>query len=453
MINSKSNVLYHNLAKEYVTMVKGSGVFVYDDTGKKYLDGIGGVGVVNIGHGVEEILTILAEQSRKLAFAYSGIVDNEPQKQLAAKLQEWAPVGMRETKTIFSSGGAEANEAALKIAYQYHWERGNKSKYKVIGRWQSYHGDTVATLSMSGRTKWRSMHAPYLLDFPHISPPYCYRCSWEKSYPECNLTCARDLERVITQEGRENVAAFIAEPVIGTSMSAIVPPPGYYEIIRDICDEYDVLFIVDEVMSGVGRTGKKWGIDHWNVSPDIITASKGISGGYSPLGATIVNERIWQAIAKGSQVVMHGYTYGGNPISCAVGLGVLNYIEEHDLIVQAGQMGEKLKDCLKQHLRDIPYVGDIRGKGLFLGIELVEDRETKRVFPYYLNVSDRVVEKALENGLVTLGGIKGLLNGEGGDHFELTPPYIIDDENVEFIARTIRDSIVQTINQNLMPSF
>ena len=445
--SSETNVLYHHLGQAYATLARGEGVFVYDDEGKRYLDAIGGVGVVNIGHGIKEIIETITRQARTLAYSYSGLVDNEPQRNLASKLDEWAPAGMGKTKTLFSSGGAEANEGALKLAYQYHWERGHPSKYKIIGRWQSYHGNSVGALSMSGRTSWRRMHRPYLLDFPHIPPPYCYRCPWDKSYPGCDIDCAHELQRVIRQEGCENIAAFIAEPLIGTSMSAVVPPPEYYSIIRTICDDYDILFIADEVMSGVGRTGEKWGIDHWKVCPDMITASKGISGGYSPLAALILSEKVWRPIADGSRTVMHSCTYGGNPLSCATGLAVLNYIERNDLIHRAGKMGSRLIGKLKKTLEDVSLVGEVRGKGLFIGVEIVANKETKEVFPPDWSITRRIEREAFKRGLLILGGVSGLIGGADGDHFELLPPYIVDEEHLDFIAETVREAIVAVILQ------
>ena len=441
-METDNHVLYGSLDGRYVTMTRGDGVYVYDADGNRYLDAVGGVCVVNIGHGVQEIIDAINEQAAVLTYTYGGTVDNEPRQRLARKLQEWAPPGMGHTRTLFCSGGAEANEGALKLAYQYHRERGNPTKRKVIGRWQSYHGNTVATLSVSGRTAWRSLNSPLLIDLPHIPPPYCYRCPWDLTYPGCGLTCATELQRVIRQEGAENIAAFIAEPIIGTSMSAVVPPDEYYGIIRDICDENDILLISDEVMSGVGRTGKNWAIEHWGVAPDIITSSKGLAGGYSPLGALILGEKVWTAIADGSGRVSHSSTYGGNPLSCAVGLAVLDYIEEHGLVARAGDMGDRLIAALEEALLDIPYVGDIRGKGLFAGIELVMDKETKKPFPVEWDVGHRVEAEALKSGLLVLAGVSGLVNGAAGDHIELVPPYVIDDEHVEFIVSTLRNSIL-----------
>jgi adenosylmethionine-8-amino-7-oxononanoate aminotransferase len=233
----------------------------------------------------------------------------------------------------------------------------------------------------------------------------------------------------------------MAEPVIGTSVSAVVPPPEYYPMVRQICDKYDVLFIADEVMSGVGRTGERWGIDHWGVVPDMITAAKGISSGYSPLSALILREKVWRAIADGTGTPMHSTTYSGNPVSCAAGVSVLNYIEEHNLVARAGEMGERLLSQLRQRLEESPHVGDVRGRGLFIGVELVRDRETKEPFPTSWNVTRRIEHGAFEKGLLVLGGVEGLMDGEGGDHFEILPPYVVDDEHIAFITDTVEEVI------------
>ena len=447
-MDKSNNVLYGNFDEDYITITRGDGVYVFDENNKKYLDAAGGVCVVNIGHGVKEIQEIVSTQVHQLAYTYGGTTDNIPRQKLAKKLDEWAPSGMKDTKTIFSSSGGEANEAALKLTYQYHNERGNYTKRKVIGRWQSYHGNTVATLSMSGRTTWRRNNSSLLLDFPHISPPYCYRCPWDKTYPSCNVSCANELERAIKQEGAENIAAFIAEPVIGTSMSGVVPPKEYYQIIRDICDENDILFISDEVMCGLGRTGKNWGIEHWEVSPDIITTSKGLGGGYSPIGATILAENVWGAISEGSRNVSHSSTYGGNPLSCAVGLAVIDYIETNKLVSKAKIMGDKLLSRLKEELYEVPYVGDVRGKGLLVGVEIVADKESKKPFDSNMNIGHLVEAEARNNGLLILAGVTGLVDGADGDHVEIVPPYIIDEENIEFIVSTLRKSIVNVLSKD-----
>ncbi len=441
-----SNVLYGHLGKEYITIVKGKGVYVFDENEKRYLDAAGGVGVVNVGHGVDEIVQAITKQAKTLAFVYGGSLDNRPRQELADKLQQWAQKGMGETKTFFCSGGAEANESALKIAHQYHRERGKPDKRLVIGRWQSYHGNTIATLSMGGRTQWRRIYSSYLLNFLHIAPTYCYRCPWRKTYPGCELDCAYELRRVIRQEGPENVAAFIAEPISGTSMVAVMPPPEYFPIIRSICDEYDVLFVVDEVLTGIGRTGEKWGIDHWQVTPDIITTAKGLSGGYSPLAAVMVAEKIWRTIASGSRRVMHSYTFGGNPLSCAAGVATLRYIEEHNLVSRSREIGSKLLNALQQELSDLSYVGEVRGKGLLLGVEIVADKETKQPFPVDRNITRRLVKKAFENGLLIIAGMAGLIEGVVGDHIQLSPPYVMEDEHIDFIVNTLSACISEIVD-------
>lgn len=440
------SVLYGHFSQYYPTFVRGAGCYVFDSRDKRYLDAAAGVGVVNIGYGVEEVVAAVADQLKTLAFTYGGLADNLPRRKLAEKLQSWAPSGMGETRTLFSCGGAEANEAALKLAYQFHWERGRGSKQKVIGRWQSYHGNTLGTLSITGRTSWRRMHSPLLLNFPHVSPPYCYRCPWGKSYPSCGLPCATEIRRIIQQEGPENIAAIIVEPIIGTSMSAVVPPAEYYPLVRQICDEFDILLIADEVMSGIGRTGRKWGLDHWNVSPDILTTSKGISGGYAPLAATVLSEKVWTAIAQGSKNVMHSSTYGGNPVSCAAGVAVLEYIEKFNLVSRAGQMGEKLLTKLRERIGKAACVGDIRGKGLFVGIELVADKETKEPFPADWKITHRVEKAALQRGLLLLGGVEGLVDGVSGDHVELVPPYVIGDDHLDLIVNILEESIQEVMS-------
>ena len=423
--------LPHEFGHRYPLITHGKGVYVFDEDGKRYLDGASGVGVVSIGHAVQEVVEAIKEQAEKLAFTYGGIVENRPQYDLASRVQNWTPNGMGETRTLFSSGGAEANEAALKLAYQYHCERGKHGKRKIVGRWQSYHGNTIGALSMSGRTQWRTSHDVYLLNFPHISPPYSYR------YPGKDEERAFELEKVIKQEGPDNIAAFIAEPVIGTSMSAIVPSPEYYSIIREICDNYDVLFIADEVLSGFGRTGTPFAIDLWNVTPDIITAGKGISSGYAPLSATILSEKVWKQIKKGTGKVSYTSTYGGNPLSCATGISVLDYIAKNSLVERSRLMGDKLIKQLREKLGPLRIVGDVRGKGLFIGIEFVSDKNSKAPFPSEYRVTERIVAQALKEGLIVIGGVVGLVDGVAGDHIEVITPFVITDEDVDYVSNAL----------------
>ncbi len=328
------------------------------------------------------------------------------------------------------------------MARQYHVETNHSSKYRVVARWMSYHGNTVGALSMSGRTQWRKLFTPYLLNFPHIVPSYCYRCPFDKSYPQCGIDCAYDLERVIKLEGADSIAAFIAEPIIGTSAAGVTPPPEYYQIIRSICNKYNVLMIIDEVITGFGRTGKNLAIDHWNIVPDIIATGKGISSGYAPLAAVIAHDKIFHAFRKGSGSFTHGHTYAGNPLSCAVGLAVQEYIQKNNLVERVATAGSLFMRKLST-LSDLPIVGDIRGKGLLLGVEFVLDKETKSPFERKLKVAETIVQHAFQKGLIIVPGVPGNVDGVLGDHIQITPPFIIDEVIMETMVKIIRDSIIE----------
>lgn len=433
--------LYKNFKKEYKTIEYGEGVYLYDTEGNCYLDAAGGVGVVNCGHAVPEIIDKMYAQAKKVSFTYNGLVANEPQNELAERLSKLTPKGMGETRSFFCSGGSEATETALKIAREYHIEKGNISKYKVISRWLSYHGNTIGSLSMTGRRSWRASYEPYMLNFPHISPPYCYRCWYNKKYPNCNLECAHELERVIDFEGSDTISAFIAEPIIGTTLTGVTPPPEYYEIIRSICDKYDVVMIADEVITGIGRTGKNFGIDNWGISPDIIATGKGLSSGYAPLAAVILREKIWKTFSENSGLFKPSFTFAGNPLACSVGVAVLDYIKENDLIYRSEKMGKIFKQKLKT-LEEIPIVGDIRGEGLLLGIEFVKNKETKEPFPAEEKIAQKIVEEAFDRGVLIIPGVQGTKDSVNGDHIQITPPYIITEEEIDIVVNNLRDSIL-----------
>lgn len=425
-------------------MVRGEGVFLYDHNGKQYLDACAGVGVVTIGHGVKRVIDDICEQMRKVSFVYSATAVNEPQISLANELAALAPKGMGKVRIFFCSGGSEANETALKLARQYFLETGKPNKLRVIARWQSYHGNTFTTLSMSGRTSWREKYLPYMRNFPHISAPNCYWCPYNMKYPDCNLMCARELERVIEQEGPESIAAFIAEPIIGWSASAVTPPAGYYELIREICDKYDVMLIMDEVVTGVGRTGTNFAVEHWGFSPDIITLAKGFSGGYGIIAAVIASENVWTAIERGSGHFSQSFTFMNNPVSCAAALSVLRYIKDNDLISYSKMAGDKFLRKLKETLQDISIVGEIRGKGLLLGIELVQDRNKKVPFPNDRDVAGEIAKKTFDDGVILVPGVKGTKDGKVGDHIILTPPYVINNKHIDRIVDSIRKALIDT---------
>ena len=325
---------------------------------------------------------------------------------LAEEVVGLAPEGI--TKAFFVSGGSEATEAALKIARQYFVEAGAPERHKVIGRWGSFHGNTLGALSASGRAPWQELYGPLLLEMPHIEPCYCYRCPLGKTYPACGIDCAEELERAIVREGPDSVAASIAEPIVGSSLGAATPPDEYFPRIRAICDEYGVLLIADEVLTGFGRTGRAFGVDHWDTVPDLIVCGKGISSGYAPLGAVLVSEKIAGALNAGSGLLVHGHTYGGNPLACAAGLAVHEYAREHRLIGRSAELGTYLPERAAR-LLGRPSVGDVRGgKGLFLGIEFVADKGERRPYARSRRVAETVLEVRLEQGIT-------LFAGGGGD--------------------------------------
>ena len=398
----------------------GRGCYLYDTEGRSYLDACAGVHVVGIGHGVEEIAEAMAEQARKVTFAYGQFI-SQPQIDLARKIAEMAPEGMG--RVFFVSGGSEATEAAMKIARKYHIETGNPSRYQVISCWQSWHGNTIGALSMSGRSAWRKDYTPYLLDFPHIS---------QHSTDE--------LERVIRQVGAEYISAFIVEPILGTSSAGLTPPDDYFSTVRDICDHYGILLIVDEVVTGYGRTGVDFGIDHWGVVPDLMATGKGLSSGYTPIAATIARDEIYEAIYETAPAFVHGHTYGGNPLSCATALAVQEYAERHSLVKRCAEMGEVMLEQL-QPLTDLPMVRAARGRGLLCGVEFAADKERNAPFDPSLGVTGRVVHEAFERGVLIMPGAPGPLDGVNGDHVAISPPYIVTEDEVSRIVRVLREAV------------
>jgi len=430
-----THVLYGDVEAHYRVIERGEGVYLYDTDGNPILDATGGPVCVGIGHGVKEVVDAITAQAQKISFVYGGQFTSPVREELAAEIVDLT--GGRFSKVFFVSGGSEATEAALKIARLYHLESGSPQKHLVISCWKSYHGNTIGALSMSGRTPWREPFTPYLLDFPHIAPPYCYRCSYGLSHPTCKTRCAWELEATIRHVGAAHVSAFICEPITGGSIPAMAPPPEYLPIIREICDRYNVLYISDEVLCGFGRTGKTFGVDHFGVTPDLIAVGKGLSSGYAPLGAVLLRERIFEGFRNGSGRVRHSHTFAGIPIACAAGLAVLRYLKAHDLIARSAEMGRRLFEAaarLKRHA----IVGDIAGgKGLLLGIEFVKDRTTKEPFPAELGLSAWMAKECLAEGVNILTGSGGCADGINGDRIEIAPPFVVTREEIEVIVETL----------------
>ena len=427
-----------NHQKSYPTAIKGEGLFVFDQQGKKYLDAVGCAKVVNIGHGVKDIGEAMQRQASQIAFVYGGHFLNVPQIKLSERVLSLAPKTM--ASVYFTSGGSEATEVAIKMARQYHLHKGDAGRYKIIGIWQSYHGATLGALSLSGQTLRRVDYDPYLLPMPHIPPPFCYRCPYGKRHESCKIECGQALENIIQREGPETVAAFIAEPVFGSSANGVSPPPEFFPMIREICNRFGVLMIVDEVITGFGRTGVPFGIMHSSVEPDLIICGKGISSGYVPLGAVILNAQIYDILST-PPPFFTGYTYSGHPVCCAGGLAVLDYMECHNLFFRAAEMGDYLQSRLKK-LESMNIVGQVRGKGLLAGIEFVADKGTKAPFSRDKQVQEQIVSLSFHHGVIISTGSGGIVNGRCGDDIGIAPPFIIERKEIDLIVEVLADCII-----------
>ncbi len=430
----QGNVFYRKLKASFPLIVRGDGVYLYDDRSKKYIDASGGAVVVNVGHGVKEIIETMADQAKKIAYVNGTQFTNEAVESLATEIAEVMPDSLNKVYPLTS--GAEATEAAIKLARQFWVLNGCEDKFKVISHNPGYHGSTLGALAVSGRPMGKHFYHPLVHDFPLIPIPSCYRCPYDDKYPNCLVKCGHALESVIGQEGPETVSAFIAEPIVGASGGAVVPPIEYFEVIREICDLYQVLFIADEVLTGMGRTGKWLAMEHYGVVPDIVLLGKGLAGGYSPLSALVAREEIITTIAESARSFVHGLTFSHTPVICAAGLATIRYIKAHRLVDRCAEMGTYLINQLQQ-LYDFSFVGDIRGKGLLIGIEFVEDRESKRPFPRENQIAEKIFDVALENGLVLWTNV-GHVDGERGDLVIVGPPFIITHEQIDEIVNLLK---------------
>ena len=343
---NNSHVLNVFMNKSYPSIAKAEGVYLYDDQGRRYIDGSGGPILCNLGHGLEEMAQVLHDQARTVAFVHRLDFTSPPLEEAAAKVCRASDQAL--AKVFFVSGGSEATEIAVKLARKYHLDGGRPSKFKIISRWQSYHGSTMGALSWTGFTSRRTDFTPYLNDCSHIAPAYCYRCWFGKSPDSCDLECAQALENEIMCQGPETVAAFIAEPVSGMSLCGAVPHPEYFARIRRICDKYEVALILDEVMTGVGRTGRMFAFQHFKITPDIVALGKGLGGGYFPIGAAAVTGRVYEAMASNSGMFGAGYSWSGNPLGCAVVSKTFDYLAEHKLIERCARQGDYLARRLEK---------------------------------------------------------------------------------------------------------
>ena len=408
--------------------VAGDGCYLIDSTGKRYLDGSGGAAVSCLGHSDPDVRAALHAQLDRLAFAHTGFFTSDPAENLADMLVAAAPAGI--DRVYLVSGGSEAVEAAIKLARQYVMETGQPGRHRVIARRQSYHGNTLGALAAGGNAWRRAQFAPLLVETSHIAPCYEYRDRQDgESLHDYGRRVADELEAEILRLGPETVMAFVAEPVVGATLGAVPAVPGYLSRIREICDHHGVLLILDEVMCGMGRTGHLYACAEDGVVPDMITIAKGLGAGYQPIGALLCKGAIYDAIAAGSGFFQHGHTYMGHAMAAAAAGAVLRAIQERDLLARVRIMGDALDMVLRDRLAQHPHIGDIRGRGLFRGIELVENRETKAPFDPGRRLHARVKAAAMDAGLVCYP-MGGTVDGRRGDHILLAPPFIIATEQI-----------------------
>lgn len=428
-----SHVLHRNIGITVPTVKSADGNYLIDDTGKKYLDASGGAAVSCLGHTNQRVIEAIKNQLDKVSFAHTGVFSNDAAEKLATYLIENAPDGFGNGRAMFLGSGSEAMEAALKLARQYHLERGDEKRGKIIARDRSYHGNTLGALATGGHKQRQKPFEPLLIDVAHIPPCYAYRFkNDDETNLEFGIRMANTLEEEILKQGPETVAAFVAEPVSGASLGAEPAVPGYFKRIREICDQYGVLFIADEVMCGMGRTGYLFAMEAEDACPDIITIAKGLGAGYQPIASVLANEKIIQAISEGSGTLWNGHTYMSHAVACAGALAVLEVIEEDQLLGRVRAQGAKFKKMLDDEFKDHPNIGDIRGRGLFWGLEIVKDKNTKEPFPAELNLAGKIKADILENGMLSYPS-QGCVDGISGDHILLAPPYTVTDEELEII--------------------
>ena len=445
-VNAAGRSIHPVVGQQYVRLVSGKGVFVTDDTGKEYLDAVAGIGVVALGYGRDDLVDALANQARRLPFAQSMRFENDAAELLATRLAAFAPPGL--TWSFFTNGGSEALDSAVKLVRQYWLDRGQPEKWKVIGRRPGFHGNTLMALSVGYHAGRRARYLPYITDLPHLRAPWIYRCEHGDAMdgPYCDDCSGRSLAALIEAEGPESVAAFIAEPIVGAAAPAITPPLGYYQTIREICDRYDVLFVSDEVMTGIGRTGRNFGIEHWDVVPDLMLFAKGISGGYAPLAGVMAHERVMDVIRAGTGRYENTFTWGGNPMACAVGAATLDAIVREEIVDGVGQVEGAFFGGLNQ-LRRHPMVGDVRGKGLMAGVEFVQPG-TRDPFPAEVGITALIDRETRKRGLFVYP-CSGIVDGTVGDSILMVPPLVISEAEIGMLVDRL-DGAIEAVSREVL---
>jgi adenosylmethionine-8-amino-7-oxononanoate aminotransferase len=431
-----------DMSKVYPKIEYGKGIYLFDQNGKRYIDAsAGSSSVSNIGHGRTEIADVIYDQVCKVAILPTHASSSEVVESYLDKLVDFAPTGFKKAWTVMS--GTEAVENAVKLALQYHQIRGESNRFKIISRWYTYHGNSVFMLDIGGMKIRRELYSKWHNNFPHISPAYAYRKPDELTISEYVKSLLIEFEQCLVETGPETVAAFIAEPVVAAALGAVPPPEGYFKGMKEICEKYGVLFISDEILSGFGRTGKNFGIENFEVIPDIIAAGKGISGGYFPLSAVLASGKVMTPFIDTNSSFLGGHTFACNPVGAAVGMKVLNILKDEDLINNSRLKGALFLSKLEK-LLEFDIIGDVRGVGLQCGIEIVQDKFTKKPFPAELNVSKKIGEKSIEKGVILYPG-SGSLDGKLGNHILITPPFIISENELDEIVNVLRNCIKEVI--------
>ncbi len=434
-----SHVLHRRIAHSYPFAVSGHGITIRDSAGKEYIDASGGAAVSCLGHSHPDVLRAMREQVDKLAYAHTSFFTTQVAEELADDLVAHAPDGIGHV--FFVSGGSEAIEAALKLARQYFVESGEPQRRYFIARHQSYHGSTLGALAVGGREWQRREFAPLLIETQHVSPAYEYRGRRVDETPQAyGERLARELDAKITELGADHVIAFVAETVVGASLGAVSAPPGYFQRVREICDRHRILLILDEVMCGMGRTGTLHACEQEEIAPDLIAIAKGLGGGYAPIGALLMQDKIFETVAGGSGAFQHGHTYMGHPLACAAALAVQGVIRRDKLLANVRTQGAYLSRRLNERFGNHPYVGDVRGRGLFQGLELVADRGTKAPFDPGLKLHARVKSEAMARGLMVYP-MGGTVDGVRGDHVLLAPPFIVEAPLLDTVVERLGEAI------------
>jgi len=440
-----SYVLHRNLTAELPEIVSGDGNYLIDETGRRYLDACGGAAVSCLGHDNPKVRAAIKEQVDKIAFAHTGLFTNQPAETLAEFLVKHAPKGTGDGRVMYLGSGSEAMEAALKLARQYYLERGEPARSKVIARMPSYHGNTLGALATGGHTGRRAPFQPLLMNVSHIDAAYAYRMQKDgESEAQFALRAANLLEERILELGKDEVMAFVAEPIVGASLGTQPAPTGYFKRIREICDTYGVLLIADEVMSGMGRTGTLFALEHEGICADITTMAKGLGAGYQPIAAVLASEKVISQMQAGSGTLWNGHTYMSHAIATAGALAVQQVIENDNLLANVQERGAQLETALISAFDTHENVGNIRGRGLFWSIEFVADRTTKKPFPPARAIAPRLKTDMLARGIITYPS-QGCIDGTNGDHMLLAPSYTSTVEEIELIVSELTQAVAHVL--------